>query len=575
MSTLIYFLQANLFLILFFGFYYFLFKKETFHAVNRFFLLFGAVFAMVLPFIKSPFLKELPVYPVEAEHVITDYYFVTAAIVETPLTHQITYLEVFEYIYWVGLGLSILFLLFRISKTILWVKNHKYYSGIAFSFFGKVFIDSRLSGKDCVEKHEEIHVRQLHFVDLLFFEILKTVFWFNPVVYSYKKAIEIIHEFSADEVASAIAKDKAQYAQILLSKQFRAESTAIFTQHFFNHSTLKSRIIMLSKNPSKKTALLKYGIVAPLFFVMLLVSSFTLVKPANLEIVLTKMEDVIIDDINTNFQVESLPLKSQKDTLKPQNSGADFTLDSSEIQPEFPGGTVEMYKFLSETVKYPLPAQEAQVEGKVFVRFKVEVDGTLKEVEIVKGIGFGCDVEAKRVIALMPKWNPAIVEGKPISVFYNLPIVFKLKDRVGFIDSSIPEDEMFYFPVEPDFLKKTPKGYFLFGDEGLLNRKIIYEDNNVKFNFDVSKYYKGPISFKLDENKPHNISLNKNFYSDLNKNKQNQLVLVDNKEISFEELRGINPNTINNLRVLKNKDLIVIYGEKAKNGVILIETKKE
>ena len=169
-----------------------------------------------------------------------------------------------------------------------------------------------MSGKDCIEKHEEIHVRQLHFVDLLFFEILKTVFWFNPVVYFYKKAIEIIHEFSADEVASAIAKDKVQYAQILLSKQFRAESTAIFTQHFFNHSTLKSRIIMLSKNPSKKTALLKYGIVAPLFFVMLLVSSFTLVKPANLEIVLTKMEDVIIDDINTNFQVESLPLKSQK-----------------------------------------------------------------------------------------------------------------------------------------------------------------------------------------------------------------------------------------------------------------------
>jgi periplasmic protein TonB len=97
-----------------------------------------------------------------------------------------------------------------------------------------------------------------------------------------------------------------------------------------------------------------------------------------------------------------------------------------EQNPEFPGGTSEMYKFLGNNIKYPAAAQRANVSGRVFVKFVVEKDGSIGNVEVLKGIGFGCDEEAIRVIKSMPKWNPGRQNGKNVRVFYNMPVVYKL-----------------------------------------------------------------------------------------------------------------------------------------------------
>lgn len=97
-----------------------------------------------------------------------------------------------------------------------------------------------------------------------------------------------------------------------------------------------------------------------------------------------------------------------------------------EQNPEFPGGISEMYKFLGNNIKYPASAQRANVAGRVFVKFVVEKDGSIGNVEVLKGIGFGCDEEAIRVIKSMPKWNPGRQNGKNVRVFYNMPVVYKL-----------------------------------------------------------------------------------------------------------------------------------------------------
>ena len=97
-----------------------------------------------------------------------------------------------------------------------------------------------------------------------------------------------------------------------------------------------------------------------------------------------------------------------------------------EQNPEFPGGITEMYKFLGNNIKYPASAQRANVAGRVFVKFVVEKDGSIGNVEVLKGIGFGCDEEAIRVIKSMPKWNPGRQNGKNVRVFYNMPVVYKL-----------------------------------------------------------------------------------------------------------------------------------------------------
>ncbi len=94
-----------------------------------------------------------------------------------------------------------------------------------------------------------------------------------------------------------------------------------------------------------------------------------------------------------------------------------------EKQPE---GQEAFYKYISKNLKYPNAAVREQVEGRVYVQFIINTDGSLTDIEVTKGIGFGCDEEAVRIIKNAPKWTPGKQRGKPVRVRMSLPIVFKL-----------------------------------------------------------------------------------------------------------------------------------------------------
>ena len=98
-----------------------------------------------------------------------------------------------------------------------------------------------------------------------------------------------------------------------------------------------------------------------------------------------------------------------------------------EEMPGFPGGEAEMYKFITTTIKYPEEAKELGIQGKVFVNFVVEPDGSISEVKLIRGIGGGCDEEAIRVVKAMPRWVPGKQRGVPVRVYFNLPIKFTLQ----------------------------------------------------------------------------------------------------------------------------------------------------
>lgn len=98
-----------------------------------------------------------------------------------------------------------------------------------------------------------------------------------------------------------------------------------------------------------------------------------------------------------------------------------------EQQPDFPGGLRELAKFLSNNMKYPLPAQRMSIEGKVALTFIVSKTGEISNIEVLKGIGFGCDEEAIRVVKLMPRWNPGKQSGRAVPVKFTLPITFALQ----------------------------------------------------------------------------------------------------------------------------------------------------
>ena len=98
---------------------------------------------------------------------------------------------------------------------------------------------------------------------------------------------------------------------------------------------------------------------------------------------------------------------------------------TAEQMPGFPGGGAAMGKFLSSRLIYPAPALERNVSGKVHVTFTVDPEGRLHDPQVVRGLGFGLDEEALRLVRLMPWWTPGQVQGQPVWVSMTLPIVFR------------------------------------------------------------------------------------------------------------------------------------------------------
>jgi len=128
-------------------------------------------------------------------------------------------------------------------------------------------------------------------------------------------------------------------------------------------------------------------------------------------------EDLIIDiEADENTEVEEyIPIEVDEEVVEEAHI---FTVVES--MPEFRGGMSELYVYLGNNIKYPVMAKESGIQGKVYVTFVVERDGSITDVRKLRGIGGGCDEEAIRVVKGMPKWTPGKQRGKPVRVQYNL-----------------------------------------------------------------------------------------------------------------------------------------------------------
>ncbi len=136
-----------------------------------------------------------------------------------------------------------------------------------------------------------------------------------------------------------------------------------------------------------------------------------------------EVEDEIEIDVEADDEtvVEYVPVEEEEEIVEAEI----FTVVES--MPEFPGGTGELYKYLGNSIKYPPLAKESGIQGRVFVNFVVEPNGSISNVKVLRGIGGGCDEEAVRVVENMPSWKPGKQRGKAVRVSYNLPIKFTLQ----------------------------------------------------------------------------------------------------------------------------------------------------
>lgn len=125
-------------------------------------------------------------------------------------------------------------------------------------------------------------------------------------------------------------------------------------------------------------------------------------------------------EVQENTEVQA-PVQREEEVVEEQI----FTI--VEDMPAYPGGELEMRKYLGKSIKYPQMAQDAGIQGTVFLTFEVDKDGKIKDVKVLRGIGGGCDEEAIRVVKAMPQWSPGKQRGKPVRVQFNLPVKFTLR----------------------------------------------------------------------------------------------------------------------------------------------------
>ena len=149
-------------------------------------------------------------------------------------------------------------------------------------------------------------------------------------------------------------------------------------------------------------------------------------QTTQLEIV---QDDVEVEDIEINAEMDQNEV--MEEYVAPEIEEEEvveaevFTI--VEEMPSYPGGDAKMYEYLGKNIKYPQIARESSIQGRVFVNFVVEPDGSVSNVKVLRGIGGGCDEEAMRVVKTMPKWKPGKQRGKAVRVSYMLPVNFKLQ----------------------------------------------------------------------------------------------------------------------------------------------------
>jgi TonB family protein len=413
------------------GFYllwFFTFKNDTFYKINRIYLLSSTIISLILPFIEFSINTTI-------ENTTFSYLLENVTITSNQITNSVSnFISTEKLIFIIYISGVIIFIirfiirLFSVIKLIFKhnsenisgnkiIKLNKEFS--PFSFLNYVFISNNQDAVNKIEKimkHEEIHVKQLHTIDNIFFELLTVILWFNPIIYFFHKALKETHEYLADEGVIEQGFDSAKYQLLLLEQSIGVQYG--FATNFNKSLTLK-RLAMMNRK-SSKIAKLKLLLVLPLVSVMFLVFS-------------CGKNDEFKKSLVTN---ESIPMPPPPPPPPvPGDTISEKVYDEVDVMPEFPGGMEALSAFIVKNIVYPEKAKKEGITANIYVQFVVSKTGKVENVVVVKTednkvVKTDYEIfsaEAIRVISLMPDWTPGLLNGEPVNVSFTIPIKFNLK----------------------------------------------------------------------------------------------------------------------------------------------------
>lgn len=421
-------IRAALYWLMFALAYGLLLRRNVQPAFNRFYLLVSVFVSMLLPLIPASWLTvagagntaavvQLPEIIIRAGQQMSDGNLYVKSAVETApfFTHSVLIVSAFTALMLLlRLGyLGRMIVLNKRSKIngMVWVqlKDNK----APFSFFHWIFASEDLQHDERftqIMAHEKAHASRMHSLDVLFFEVLQLLFWYHPVFYFYRNEIKAMHEFEADAIALS-QTSKSVYQKVLLDLSLGGE--ILLLTNPFNVSLIKKRMLMMNQKqgaqPTRKW--LKVITIVPFILIAVMIQSCDFSAKEEQQVAV--QQEVPAE---TPQLADQLPAEVTQDDV--------FTV--VEVMPVYPGGQEAMVKYLSENIHYPQVAKRDTIQGRVFVNFIVEKDGSVSHVKVLRGIGGGCDEEAVRVVAGMPAWSPGTQRGEAVRVSFTLPIRFAL-----------------------------------------------------------------------------------------------------------------------------------------------------
>ncbi|GGW78435.1 M56 family metallopeptidase [Salegentibacter mishustinae] len=478
-----YIIQAVLFQLGFLLMYELLLKKETFFNINRLYLLVTPLVSLLLPLLKIESLSTL--VPADSISEISQVLLPEVYIGGEPENiRQLPAVNVVQeqglqinwwlVTYVAGVILSLILLLkkyqnlnhlFRFRRIsedkelrIIEVPNSK----IACTFYKTVFLGDKLSEaeKQQILSHELVHVKQKHSLDLVFFEALKIIFWFNPLVYIYQSRIATLHEFIADANVVKTTTKRSYYEQ-LLNTAFNTQNISFINQ-FFNHSLIKKRIIMLQKSRSKTIAKFKYLFVLPLLFMMLTYVSCSENKEGiekdepiyqqltEIKLAVQEGKELSLEEKEELFEIMKVVMDNEDRPTPPPLPPFEKSEASKDNSNAIPFGVIEevpvfegcedlssneerkkcmsnkISQFVNRNFNTGL-GKELNLSGihRVIAQFRINDTGQIVDVK-ARASRPELEAEAIRVISELPEMQPGKQDGENISVMYSLPIVFQV-----------------------------------------------------------------------------------------------------------------------------------------------------
>jgi beta-lactamase regulating signal transducer with metallopeptidase domain len=599
-NLLFYFAKANGLIIAFYVMYVLFLRKETFFVKNRIYLILGLMVSLVVPlitFTKTVWVNATP-NSNDFQEIITQ----NKNSIEVPIqTNQIDWFLIITSAYLIisvvivaKIGIEIASFYKKIRKNN--KQKESDYTLVAldttenpFSFFHYIVINPKQFSEaelQHIVTHESIHVKQKHSIDVLIGKLFCALFWINPVIWLYRKAMLQNLEFIADSETFQQIENKYEYQKTLLKVVSPNYELSITNQ--FYQSLIKKRIIMLNKNQSRKTNVWKYATILPLLvgFMLLFQIETVAQEKENSKVAAYAVEEATFSSILTkessNKELRELEkyLTDEKHKLKISNVKRNKKGEIIQIKLTYDFG--KTYNRILER-----KSTEPINNIKIFIISGKDDDTSCGfeeiENEAVENVFIEVIEDKNQPTEKYWSFDNATKNGKDIVLIINGKIKgatekvkFSFDEELGEMKEITPAE------FEKKYNQKADSDKYYYEVETKKVKVVIGKWNDTD---GLSENQKTKPTTKTYENTEYKVTsefneeVTVNHINNIKKNKnvdfKKALLIYDGKEINHEELDKISPKKIASTSILSaNNKSIDKYGEKAKNGVIELKSKK-